>query len=238
MKLVKGSIEAKQHMDRIRAMRCKQKGGSIYDTVKTVYTAFVGRKDFSPQMRKLLSRYGNDEILSIKISRNVLSKLITGTLNVISVGEFKKQNPDNLYHLGIFINTSKGKFRLEKLDVITLKKDPTPYNNQEYKEVPMKGKNISINQLLHKAENKMGEQKFFGYDSANNNCQDFVMALLSANGLSNEEIKSFVKQDTSKTFEGLPITEKVAKTVTDIGQVSNVLLNGESIRKRSKKHNY
>jgi hypothetical protein len=84
----------------------------------------------------------------------------------------------------------------------------------------------------------MGEQKFFGYDSANNNCQDFVMALLSANGLSNEEIKSFVKQDTSKTFEGLPITEKVAKTVTDIGQVSNVLLNGESIRKRSKKHNY
>ena len=45
--------------------------------------------------------------------------------------------------------------------------------------------------------------KYFTYSAKDNNCQDFILAVLKANNIGNEEDYSFVKQDTKSLFENL-----------------------------------
>ena len=71
---------------------------------------------------------------------------------------------------------------------------------------------ININILLQNKRNKMGNS--FLTDSArDNNCKNFVISLLEANGLSNSQNVLFRKQSTTASTE----LRKLTNTITDIG---------------------
>ena len=55
---------------------------------------------------------------------------------------------------------------------------------------------ITINILLQSTRNKMGKS-FLTYSARDNNCQNFVLSLLQANGLANERNILFTKQSTT-----------------------------------------
>ena len=59
---------------------------------------------------------------------------------------------------------------------------------------------LSINQFINNGIQYMGEQKFFSYSSYDNNCQDFALSLLYANGVDDNGLISFIKQDISSIF--------------------------------------
>ena len=77
---------------------------------------------------------------------------------------------------------------------------------------------VTLNTLLEKAKTFMGS-KFFSYSAQNNDCQSFVDAITSSNGLSNTQKKDFVLQDTEYLFYDNIKFRKIVNTITDTGAV-------------------
>ena len=76
----------------------------------------------------------------------------------------------------------------------------------------------------------MGEQKFFSYSSYDNNCQDFALNLLYANGADDDGLISFIKQDISSIFANNPYLRRFANNITDVqGRVTYI--QGGNIKK-------
>jgi len=222
-------------------------GSGIIDNLKSGFNKAVGKAnrfgnflsqivtgstDYSPSARKILEAKGDKLIKSIVVGRTPVQQAITMALNVVSQGQFQSNqdrlNYDKLFHLFTEITLANGKnVRVEKNEVITMtmgfKQDP----DTERQEVPMT-KSISFRDLLENAKTKM-KQKFFAYDSANNNCQDFIMALLQGSGLGTQENYEFIKQNTKQLFEKIPRTRAIAKQITNLGQRINIAKSGGNI---------
>jgi hypothetical protein len=67
----------------------------IKNTVDSLRGNRIGK---SPSVDRFLEEHGNEEIVNFVISRNVISPLITGTLNILSPNFKKKNNNNPLYH--------------------------------------------------------------------------------------------------------------------------------------------
>ena len=85
---------------------------------------------------------------------------------------------------------------------------------------------ITINILLQNTRNKMGNS-FLTYSARDNNCQNFVLSLLEANGLPNSQNVLFTKQSTTGLFS----TEmrKFTNIITDIGAKFDIIREGGSL---------
>jgi hypothetical protein len=91
---------------------------------------------------------------------------------------------------------------------------------------------ITMGQLIEKTRQYMGADRFTNYHPATENCQDFILAVLTANGLMRPEYQQFIKQDAVKIFEGTPKwTQHIAKFITDLGARANRLVQGEGLAK-------
>lgn len=158
-------------------------------------------------------------ITSIEICKTPLSKLTIMLLNIVSKGELHRKmadiSYDKLYHLYMILTTQSGKYILEKNEVITLKKFTSKKKDTETMTVKA---NLSLNTLLEKTKNRMGD-KYFNYQGLTNNCQVFIDSILSANGLNNATLSGFIKQKTENLLSEKP--RKIVNTVTDIGAVTN-----------------
>ena len=214
----------------------KEAVGAVVDKGNQVGNFFskivTGSTDFSPSVHKILDAEGDNLIKSIVVGRTPVNSAITMALNAVSQGQFQKNqdslNYDKLFHLFSEITLADGKqVRVEKNEVITMtmgfKQDP----DTERQDVAIT-KAISFRDLVNNARRKM-KQKFFAYDSANNNCQDFIMALIQASGLGSQENFDFIKQNTKQLFEKIPRTRALAKQITNLGQRINIAKSGGKI---------
>jgi hypothetical protein len=94
---------------------------------------------------------------------------------------FKNIEYDKYYHLDMVINN---KYVIEKNEKINIKLD-IPLNKQNISnlEINKSDYNITINEFLNNCLNKIGPQRYFMYDPLNNNCQDFIINLLTSNNI-------------------------------------------------------
>lgn len=258
-KFKKGSKEAKEHMEKIRAKKknVKEKseveGGklnfkkikkSIKKTVKKIEnlpkkvekirtTLILGRNDYPPKVRKILKEVGDKYIKSITIKRNPVNSLLTATLNAVSFGEFKKRMDktfDNLFHLYIELTLDDDKkVLLEKNEVINMDINPQPKPETESKLVNNPIPHKTINEMLDETKQFMGQDRFFSYSAHSNNCQDFITAFFKANNIGDENDISFIKQDTEQLFDKLPLLKKFSDTVTDLGAKVDVIRTGAGL---------
>lgn len=174
----------------------------------------------SPKVRKLLEQVGDEKITSIILFRRPISLSKFAKF----VGVLKGTPYDDLMHLGMIINK---KYLLDKQDVIHFEPSGVP-SDAEKLEVSLDGKEITINELLEKTRKRMGDADFTNYSSKKNNCQDFILNILAANGLSSPESTKFIKQDLEKVFNNLPsYAEKIADLVTEAGRVIERVQEGE-----------
>ena len=191
-----------------------------------------GRKNYSPKVKKILSQFGDVPIQRIFIKRTPLGKLMKAALNIASLGEFNKKFKnipyDELYHLRLDIETSKGRVTLEKNEVINMDVRPKTEKNTQSMLVEDLPSGLTINEMLEKTKRAMGA-KFYVYQAKSNNCQFFVMSILRANDLDTKQNEEFVIQDATSLFSDS--FRKTSNTVTDIGAAVNTLTDNDVIKK-------
>jgi hypothetical protein len=78
------------------------------------------RQGISPSVDIFLDDHGDEQITQFIISRNVINRLITSTLNLISANFKNKNNNNPLYHLKILIKTDWTSLSVEKNSRITI----------------------------------------------------------------------------------------------------------------------
>ena len=199
------------------------------DIVDTVKELVFGRKDYPIEQQRIIDKYADKKITNIKVGRTPLPKFITMTLNIVTLGQFDKiigrSDYDSLYHLFSIITLSNGaqiKILLEKNEAINMKV-VSNYNpkDAEYIDIDI-SKDITFGQLLDGARKIQGGN-FFKYNATNNNCQDFILALLKGSSILTSEASTFIKQDVKTLFKNLPRTKKLINTVTNLGGAIDIV---------------
>jgi hypothetical protein len=210
---------------------------AIKKTGEYVDTVLHGRNDYPPNVRELIKKYGKMPIVKIVIDRSPVVKALTSVLNFVSKGAFNerlsKTPYDELFHLRIDITFQGGeRIALEKNEVINIYPNPVKKEGGEQREVGRLPAHITLDELLRNGQKIQGN-KWFKYSAYNNNCQDFIIAVLKGSGIGTEEDYNFIKQDTKALFKGDSFLRKFANTVTDLGGKVNEITMGSGINKEN-----
>ena len=203
---------------------------NIKDYAKTV---IQGRNDYPPAVRDLIKKFGDKTVKSIVIDRTPVVQALQSVLNFVSGGKFNErleQMPyDKIFHLRIDITfTDDSKLAVEKNEVINMYTNPKLKEGGQQKPISNIPTGLTLNYMLEKAKEIQGK-KYFDYSAYNNNCQDFIMALLKGSGIGTQEDYDFVKQESKALFKNDPFLRKFANTVTDIGGKANEIMFGSGI---------
>ena len=191
---------------------------------KTANALVLGRMGISPNVDKFQKDHGDEPVLEMIISRNVVSNILTGSMKLIVTQFRERAGSDKLFHLKLLIRTTHSNISLEKNEVITISPYKMNYNAENlYVTFPP---GLSINILLQNTRDKMGGS-FLSYSARDNNCQNFILALLQSNFLDNPRNVLFTKQSTSDLFD--VNLRKITNTVTDIAQKIDIIREGGSL---------
>lgn len=205
--------------------------------VKKIEKTFRQRSsgNYPPKVRDFLSKNGNEKVNTLKVVRTPISNVLKELLNLVSLGNFEKavktSNYDKMFHLSLYIN---GKYILDKQEVVKLVSGNPIKGDSETMDISV-SKDLSISEMLDKTKESVGNSIFERYDARKNNCQDFIINVLRANGLLNDGLAKFIKQDAIGVFKKMPkFVSKFSKVATDVGAVANKILEGENIISNNK----
>lgn len=196
--------------------------GEIANTFKDFFNIIFGR--MPKRSVTFLKRRGDFVITSIMLRRQPIMRIIDKVFNVLSLGKWDelktKYGYDQMYHLSMIITLSNDeRFIVEKNEVINIGGNVTPdQSDVEYFPIELKGKRITVNQLVENTIKSVGEDRFLNYDAFTTNCQRFIMDILSANGLLTPAAEKWILQPVDQLVKELPeYVDKTAKVITDIG---------------------
>ena len=182
-----------------------------------------GPRSFSTKIQNILARVGNERIYTITIYRTPLNSMIK---NILELSSLQNIQYDQLFHLGLIFNNQ---VLLEKNSIINMNINPKLSKDTEFINIKF-NQSITINQFINNGLQYMGSEKFFSYSSYDNNCQDFVLNLLYANGVNDDGLISFIKQDISSIFANNPYLRRFTNNITDVhGRVTT--LKGGKLKK-------
>jgi hypothetical protein len=223
----------------------------IFSTIKRGVSSAVGavkqrfadvtqgiRKDYPPDVRRVIAKYGEQPITKIVIHREPIQSFITKALNFITLGKWEEVRGtlpyDKLFHLRMYVSLADGtRLICEKNQVLNIKPVSETAGVGESMDVPL-NKPLTLKQFLDAGAQRAGDA-FFLYDAFTNNCQMFVDGLLTANGLNNPQLQTFVKQDVQQLADKLPgYVGKIARGATDLAALADVALKGRAVRMEAK----
>jgi len=206
-------------------------GEGIYDYAKTIA---YGRNNYPPKVREIIKQYGDRIIKNITIDRTPVPSLLTSALNIVSFGKFKermKNQPyDKLYHLRLdLLLADNTRLAIEKNEVINAYLNPIRQKGSEQQIIRNIPYGLSLNKLLDGAKRIQGDN-FFKYSAFNNNCQDFVLAMLNGSNIGDISNRNFVKQPTEALFDST--LTKISNAVTDLGAKVNEITQGTGLKEK------
>ena len=181
-------------------------------------------KDFSQKVKRLLKKYGNQKIIGLRIGRRPINPLIEKAFNIISGGQWEKLRKqyyfDKLFHLFLIITLDDGTvISFEKNDTVTMTENDSRCSlaDVECKELEYPVGSLTLNDLVKKPLEKMGQYNYFVYDGFKANCQMFLRSVLQTFNLYSSKVNNFVYQDITKIIEKLPWYVKWgSKKATDL----------------------
>jgi transcriptional antiterminator Rof (Rho-off) len=185
---------------------------------------FSRKLDFSNKIKKILNKYGDEKILSIRVGRRPINNMVEKAFNIISIGKWNELRNqyyyDKLFHLFIILTLQDGtKISFEKNDIVNMDVNDSRCSetNVECIELEYPQNSITINELVKKPLERIGKEDYFIYDPFKLNCQIFIKSILETFGLYNSNANNFIYQDISNIIKKLPFYVKwTAKKVTDI----------------------
>ena len=192
------------------------------------------RQGPSPQIRDFISQYGSYDIVFMNVCRNPIKEYISKAINILTLGKAKEKmkelHYDKLFHLYLLISLEKNEnlinIRLEKNEVVKIHKIILSCESDcKMVNIPMQNK-INFTVFLNNEIQQQG-RSFWLYDAISNNCQVFIMTLLTANKLGNSEIYTFVKQDIS-TLLSSPL-KKAFRFITDLAARFDFIKYGKGL---------
>ena len=193
---------------------------AIVDTVRDVSTIYP------PQVRNVLSQHGNHKIMNVKMCKEVVSENTEFLLKALAGKNTweeakKKHGFDKFYHLFMIATLEDGtQLHIEKNEVIRVSVNPRAC--PDALDIGAPSQPITLNEMMERTRQRIGDTDFFTYDPLGNNCQNFVNQLLRTMGLWNQTSSSFVFQDIKGLREELPAyTKYLAKGLTDVGAFFN-----------------
>ena len=125
--------------------------------------------------------------------------------------------------------TNKGKIAVQKLERISIR--PGGSGGGESIDLPYTTGD-TLASFMEKARRKMGDHAFFQYNAFENNCQDFILGCLQANGALSTPARTFIKQDADALIKKLPgYVGRIAQAATDLGGKVRQALTGQGRRR-------
>ena len=175
------------------------------------------------KIQNLYKKVKNDKVVELEIFRRPVGKAIEKALDAFSGNAvdkfFKETKYDKLFHLGIIVNK---KYLFHKQENFTIETIPGGYKKfvkgKELELSPVSGfsDDLTIKRMFRDTRKLMGD-KFYSYDAFKNNCQKFVVKVMTAIGAKFD--KSFVLQDLKKLSKNVPsFTRKLTNFFTDFAR--------------------
>lgn len=204
-------------------------GGGIIDTATT---AIFGRTKYPPDQQKLIDKYGDIKVVSATIGKNPLSSFLTGILNVLTLGGFQqfinKSPYDKLFHIYIILHLENGtNILVEKRPSIQMKV-VVSYNPPKTQQIKTSVPGITFKTILDNTQKKQGSG-YFTYNASSNNCQKFILDMLTANRLYTPYLKDFVYQDVSELFKMYGPAAAIVNATTGAAEVADIIKKGGRI---------
>lgn len=183
------------------------------------------QKGFTNKSKKLLKEYGNDIVLNIDVYRTPLSSMIETAANLITLGKWNsvkdKVGYDRMFHLALVMTvnhrgTAK-KVIVEKNEVVNISTSFSTNSDTETMPVDIGDEGFTLNLMLARTIEKVGDKQFFDYESHTTNCQRFVRDILEANDLYDIDLHDFIFQDMTEIIKETPFYLRlIAKETTDL----------------------
>ena len=178
------------------------------------------------KVQNLYKKVKNDKVVELEIFRRPVGKAIEKALDAFSGNAvekfFKNTNYDKLFHLGIIVNK---KYLFHKQENFELSTIPGGYakfiKGKELELSPVSGfsDDLTIKRMFRDTRKLMGEKKFYGYSAFSNNCQKFVVKVMTAIGAKFN--KDFVLQDLKKLSKKVPsFTKNLTNFFTDFARTA------------------
>jgi len=177
---------------------------------------------------KWLDRYGEKIPSDIYVVRAPIKKYISTLLNALSLNEFsrlsQKYGYDTFYHLSLVFTIDGATYRLEKNETISI----SPYHAQDDEEEIFVGNTLlTMNEILNKTQSIMTPSLFYNYDAFSNNCQNFIISVITAMNLLTDTVKKFILQPIENLAKELPGAFKyLANTATDLAAAASNIKDG------------
>jgi hypothetical protein len=194
--------------------------------------------DYNNNAKRMMAKYGHEQIKSMAIYRTPLPSMLNKVINVVSLGQWeelkKKYGFDKFYHLALVLTLKNNKnIIVEKNEVISVSDSYKTNSDTEVLPIDNYTLPITLNELLDKARKSFGnDMKYFGYDPFDNNCQVFIKYILMSNGLYTIKINNFLFQDISELTKELnPLTKGIMRGTTKVAAIVNKVLGKGKKRK-------
>jgi hypothetical protein len=202
----------------------------VVDTsIKSVKNYFSPRlNDYNNKSKTTINKYGNKFINAMLIYRTPLSSKVNTFLNLLSFGKLdsikKKYGFDEFFHLALVCNIENKNIMCQKNSVVDITENYKTTQLTEIFNIDMKGKQFTLNDMLNKTRERMGDQAYFEYDMLSHNCQNYVGNLLQSEGLLSEDAKNFIYQDLTDIIKEIPeFSKKLIRGATDLDAVISKL---------------
>jgi hypothetical protein len=216
--------------------KMKAAAGAVASRAKSIVTKGI-RNDYNPNARAIISKYGGWRVVGVRIRREPIKSFINKALDFITRGQWSKAkddlNYDKLYHLSLMLTLESPDGQLndvlvEKNAVVNISDSYNANADQQFKTVNWNPpQSVTFAEFLQRGREAMGAN-FFPYDAFNNNCQNFVIGLLRANGVADPDTEAFVLQPVDQLLRRLPFyASPVANVVTNIAGLADVAIYGE-----------
>ncbi len=206
-----------------------QEGGFL-----PVVAGIVGAKFLSDKLlrrrpkpiRKFMENEGQKKIVSIKVCRSPVSKVLKSIINVVSLGmlkrKMKEKSYDELFHLFAVLEFEDGSIKtIEKNERVMVTNGDKSTSNTVCAGKHIMKNPITANKFISDAEKK-GDKNFWIYSADKYNCQRFIKDLMNAQGIT--QFDSFIKQDTEDLMPGY--VKKFSNAITGIGGIVDFALRG------------
>lgn len=193
---------------------------AIKDVAKDIST------QYPPTVRTTLSQYGTQPIVNLKLCKEVVQENTEFLIKALSgkdTWEQAKRNNgfDRFYHLFLIATLDSGQqLHIEKNEIMRVSTNPRPCPDALDLGPPRTG--MTVNQMMERTRQRIGDNAFFTYDPFANNCQSFIGNLLTTLGSYTQPARDFVYQDISGLREELPSYAKtIARGLTDTAAFFN-----------------
>jgi len=185
---------------------------------------------YSYESQRTLQLYSAQPVTELVIHRKPIPSVMNTLLNIISVGKWNTERNKNnqlntLYHLTLECTLADGtKVFCQKNERIEITTCYIPTLQTEFCHVPFNGKTFTLNEMLKKTNELMGDSKYFLFSPMDNNCQVYIKNILTAMDLYSETVDKFVFQNVDEVAATFgPFTNKCIELVKGLIKIKNTL---------------